>query len=144
VQQQDWHTGKIGMIGFSRGGSVALALANQNLLLKGNVVKAGESSKISAIVAYYPGCFKGSHTAKPNAPTLLLLGAKDEWTPISRCNLEAKTDPNYHITIYPNAGHAFDLNRPTRTVYGHYLSYDQEADVASRKATREFFDEFLR
>lgn len=143
VQEQDWHTGKIGMIGFSRGGSVALTVANQDLLLKGNVLKAGESSKVAAIVAYYPGCFQGSHTAKPNAPTLLLLGAKDEWTPMSRCNLEAKTDPNYHINIYPNAGHAFDMNYPTRTLYGHYLFYDPEADVASRKATREFFNKFL-
>ncbi len=143
VQQQEWHTGKIGMIGFSRGGSVALTVANQDLLLKGNVLKAGESSKVAAIVAYYPWCFQGSHTDKPNAPTLLLLGAKDDWTPISRCNLEAKTDPNYHITIYPKAGHAFDMNYPTRTVYGHYLFYDHEADIASRMATREFFDKFL-
>ena len=143
VQEQEWHAGKIGMIGFSRGGSVALTVGNQDILLKSNVLKAGESSKISAIVAYYPGCFQGSHTAKPNAPTLLLLGAKDEWTPMSRCNLEAKTDPNYYINIYPNAGHAFDMNYPTRTLYGHYLFYDPEADVASRKATREFFDKFL-
>ncbi len=143
VQEQDWHAGKIGMIGFSRGGSVALTVANQGLLLKGNVLKAGESSKISAIVAYYPWCFQGSHTDKPNAPTLLLLGAKDDWTPISRCNLEAKTDSNYQINIYPNAGHAFDMSYPPRTVYGHHLFYDGEADVASRKATREFFDRFL-
>ena len=143
VQEQEWHSGKIGMIGFSRGGSVALTVANQDLLLKGNVLKAGESSKVAAIVAYYPWCFKGSHTDKPNAPTLLLLGAKDDWTPMSQCNIAAKTDPNYQINIYPNAGHAFDMNYPTRTVFGHYLFYDHEADVASRKATREFFGRFL-
>jgi len=144
VQEQEWHSGKIGMIGFSRGGSVALTVGNQDLLLKGNVLKAGESSKVAAIVAYYPWCFKGSHADKPNAPTLLLLGAKDDWTPMSQCNIAAKTDPNYQINIYPNAGHAFDMNYPTRTVYGHYLFYDHEADVASRKATRKFFDRFLR
>ncbi len=143
LQAQNWHSGKIGAIGFSRGGSVGLALANQDLLLQGGVLKAGEHSNISAVVAYYPHCFQGSHTAKPNAPTLLQLGAKDDWTPISNCNLKAKTDSNYHINIYPNAGHAFDMSYPIRTVYGHYLFYDNEADVASRKATREFFDRFL-
>ena len=65
VQEQEWHSGKIGMIGFSRGGSVALTVGNQDLLLKGNVLKAGESSKVAAIVAYYPWCFKGSHADKP-------------------------------------------------------------------------------
>lgn len=64
-------------------------------------------------VALYPGCRRLRDTAwAARAPTLILIGAKDDWTPASACEQmvagargrSARTS----IVVYPGAYHNFD------------------------------------
>jgi dienelactone hydrolase len=143
LKKQAFHAGKIGYVGFSHGGSLALHLANDEA-----------NNVVSASVAYYPGCSKWSKSKKglfgdrrsfdqPRIPAAMMLGEKDDWTPIKPC-LESVKDGNYETHIYPNSTHAFDMNLPKRQAYGWTLWHDQEADFDSREKTKVFFQKYLR
>ena len=143
VSKQPFHAGRIGYVGFSHGGSLALHLAND--------VK---NKSIAAAVAYYPGCSKWHKSIKslfgdrrsfdhPKIPTVMMLAEKDDWTPAKLC-LESVKDDNYEVNIYKNATHGFDMNQPKRQVAGWTLWYDQEADTDSRAKTKGFFEKYLR
>lgn len=143
ISKQPFHAGKIGYVGFSHGGSLALHLANDE-----------RNKTIAASVAYYPNCNKWQKAIKsllgdrrsfdnPKIPAVMMLAEKDDWTPIKLC-LESVKDGNYLVNIYKNATHGFDMNQPRRQVHGWTLWYDQEADIDSRSKTKEFFDKQLR
>jgi dienelactone hydrolase len=143
ISKQPFHTGKFGLVGFSHGGSLALHLAND------------EANKaVAATVAYYPWCAKWAKSKKglfgerrsfddPKIPTAMMLGEKDNWTPIKFC-LESVKGNNYQVHIYSQATHAFDMNLPKRQAFGWTLWYEQEADLDSRQKTKELFDMHLR
>jgi dienelactone hydrolase len=144
IKASDYHSGKIGYIGFSHGGAVAMQVAT-----------ADETVGVDAVVAYYPNC-KGNALfykdkqgvdgnkdfSNPTVPTVLMLGAKDEWTPIKFC-LDFNKAGKYEVNIYDNASHAFDINLPYRSFAGHTLWYDAVADKDSREKTKNFFQKQL-
>jgi dienelactone hydrolase len=131
VKQQPWHKGKIGAIGFSHGGSTMLAVAASN------------QTDIDAVVAYYPSCHRWfvfsnltQHLFEPSIAVQVHLAEKDDWTPIVDCNYLTGAEEY----IYKGATHAFDMDYPARTYLGHFLKYDRQADLLSRKRTKEFFE----
>lgn len=130
VKSKSWHKGKIGAIGFSHGGSTMIALSN--------------STEISALVAYYPSCSLTYPSNTPKTKVMMHLGAKDTWTPAWQCSVQNLTDKNYSVTVYENAGHAFDIDAPNRTMGRYLLWYDRAADIESRNLTKAFFDKELR
>lgn len=143
VKQQRFHEGKIGYIGFSHGGALALHLANDEA-----------NNFVSAVVAYYPNCSRGAKSIKtlfgekrsfddPKIPAVMMLAEKDDWTPIRLC-LESVRDGNYLVHRYKHATHAFDMNLPMRQAHGWTLWYDREADEDSRQKTRRFFESTLK
>jgi dienelactone hydrolase len=143
LSKQSFHAGKIGYVGFSHGGSLALHLANDEA-----------NNSVAASVAYYPNCNKWVKSKKglfgdrrsfdqPKIPTTMMLAEKDDWTPIKLC-LESVKGDNYEVHQYPNATHGFDMNLPRRVAHGWTLWYDQEADIDSRQKTKEFFAKNLR
>ena len=134
VKSQPWHSGKVGAIGFSHGGSTMLSIA------------ASRQKEISAVVAYYPGCNRWFvHSSltpvitEPEIPLQVHLAEKDDWTPISECNYLIGAEE----FIYKNVTHGFDMDYPPRNYYGHYLRYDKEAHLLSKKRSKEFFDKNL-
>ncbi len=140
IKAQSWHTGKIGVIGFSHGGSTVMNLANNDSV-----------NGIDAAVAYYPSCydkvffgkrhdFIGIPYADPKIPVQIHFAEKDTWTPPKQC-VDIK---NYEAHTYKNSTHAFDMNLPTRTAYGHYMEYNHSADILSRQRTKEFLDRNLK
>lgn len=141
--KQSFHAGKIGYVGFSHGGSLALHLANDEA-----------NKSVAASVAFYPRCDKWAKSKKglfgdrrsfeqPQIPAVMMLAEKDDWTPAKPC-LELVKGDNYEVHKYPNATHAFDMNLPKRQVHGWTLWYDQEADSDSRTKTKDFFQKHLR
>lgn len=130
IKTKSWHKGKFGAVGFSHGGSTMIALSKYD--------------KISALVSYYPSCTLTYPESNPKTKVMMHLGAKDAWTPIWQCSPQSLTGPNYTVKVYENAGHAFDIDAPNRTVGRFLLWYDREADTVSRSMTREFFDKELR
>ncbi len=97
---------RIGVIGWSHGGSAALA----------TVAASREERGFRLGIAFYPGCtleraFRNTvWTAQ--VPTLILAGEADDWTPASHCRTlvaaaEGRGAP-VSLTVYPGAHHAFD------------------------------------
>jgi dienelactone hydrolase len=106
---------RIAVMGFSRGGLVALDTALEPFrhgVIDGDL-------RFAAHVAFYPSCdvdYVSAHL--DGSPILMLLGGKDDYTPAAPCiayadELRAK---GAHIAVvtYPDANHGFDRDNPIR------------------------------
>jgi dienelactone hydrolase len=132
---------RIGLIGFSHGGSTALAASVQNW------VAAYNAKPFQAVIAYYPYC--PSIALQLASDVQILIGSADDWTPAQRCaDLAALyTGSTRHkplLKIYPGAVHVFDGPGATRLYFGHRLAYDAAAATDSFKVTKQFLDRHLR
>ncbi len=98
---------RIGLLGWSHGGSTVLAASN---LAHAEV--AGAPTKPSLTVAYYPGCVTERDRGYwPAAPLLMLLGEADDWTPAAPCKelaAAARGEPRPQWAAYAGAHHGFD------------------------------------
>jgi dienelactone hydrolase len=104
---------RIGVIGFSRGGSAAINTALEPMRL----AVINDDLRFAAHVSLYPGCgvpFVSAHL--DGSPILMLLGGKDNYTPASNClayadELRAR-GASIPVVVYPNANHGFDSDAP--------------------------------
>jgi dienelactone hydrolase len=95
----------IGLLGWSHGGGAALSTITQKPSIDG----------FRAAVAFYPGCStraRRADTFHPYAPTLVLIGRSDNWTPAAPCEalvaaVAARGEP-MSIVTYADAYHDFD------------------------------------
>jgi dienelactone hydrolase len=138
---------RIGAIGFSHGGwTVMWAERSQS---------RHPEVKLRALVGLYPFCgdfqgFTGS------VPTLLLLGAQDDWTPAAPCQWSAgqAKDRGYPVTVvtYPDAGHAFDQAQirgrvriaDARGGQGATVEYNPKAHADAARQVQAFLAEHLK
>jgi dienelactone hydrolase len=110
---------RIALLGWSHGGSTVLSTNNRQVK-----EVAAHSIKPRAAVAFYPGCsayLSARDGYRPNAPLLLLIGEKDDWTPPKPCiGLREKVRDQYpedtfELRLYPDSYHDFDApNQPLR------------------------------
>jgi dienelactone hydrolase len=116
---------RVAVIGNSMGGFSALYAVERDLAAQ------YFKERFRAAVAYYPGC--GIPAAMMTAPTLVLIGEADDWTPAERCrDLVTHARPDgapIALTVYPGAYHAFDVAQlqPGVRVLGHWLEYNEAA-----------------
>ena len=129
IEQQPWHKGGIGILGFSHGGSTVIRTANI-------------TSRIAAGVAYYPGCVQTQNA--PKFPVQIHIGTADDWTPSLRCVNLAKSNSNYELFLYDGTTHAFDTIAPPRVVLGHQLTHDPNAASLAERRSKAFFDLYLQ
>jgi dienelactone hydrolase len=127
---------RIGVIGFSRGGQVALYSALEPL--RHSVI--GDELRFAAHIALYPSC-SIPYRAKQvtGAPILMLLGADDDYTPPRFCRAYAdwfrgKGAP-VRISEYAGAYHDFDIADPPRFVSGLQTARACNAQVDVETAT---------
>ena len=106
---------RIGVMGFSRGGQVAL----YSLLepLRRGVVD--DSLRFAAHIALYPSCSIPYHAGQVSpAPVLMLLGAADDYTPAAACRDYAAWFAGKGVPIqviaYDGAHHDFDIPEAPR------------------------------
>ena len=104
---------RIGVMGFSKGGTSALLASHEELLAAAGV-PAG--LRYALHVPFYPGC--NAHYYKPRttgAPIHMLLGGADTYTGVEPCTEYAAdmkaAGANIEVTIYPGARHGFDGGR---------------------------------
>lgn len=117
AQQPGVDAARLGLLGWSNGGSAVLAATNLN---HGEV--AGAAVRASLAVAYYPGCEAERRRGyRPMAPLLMLLGEADDWTPVGPCKAlaahaaaGAAATPPIAFESYPGAHHGFDGTAPVR------------------------------
>jgi dienelactone hydrolase len=144
AQQPFVDSDRVVLIGFSQGGWLALTS------LERGVIEQTARHKFRAGVAFYPPCkgFKGNMTV----PTLILIGASDDWTPAEDCRDMVEGRDGFGISrekgagvpaklvIYPDARHAFDVPplQIPRTYLGHHLEYNQAAAEQSIGAVHDF------
>ena len=126
---------RIAIVGMSHGG--------------GAVIKAVSTETVSmfeafqAAVAFYPWC---DDLQNLNAPLLILIGAKDDWTPASRCkeaHSKVKGDYEVDLKIYPEAYHWFDLDGIDQQLLGHTLRYNANAANDAVMKVQQFLGQVL-
>jgi carboxymethylenebutenolidase len=89
--------GKVGVVGYCLGGTVAWGAA-------------GQLSGLSAAVGYYGGGIIGLKDLKPKVPTLLHFGEEDQHIPIPGVKEVAAAHPDVEVHIYP-ADHGFNCEQ---------------------------------
>lgn len=132
INQQTWHKGKIGVIGFSHGGWSILQASNFPI-----------NDKISAMIAYYPWCERMYNN--PKIPVQIHIGLNDDWTPAARC---VNLDDAYDFHTYENSTHGFDIDAPPRQHPGYfgskfYLEHNPESFKLSTQRSKEFFKKHI-
>jgi len=106
---------RIGVIGFSKGGGVAMHTAFDKL--RRSVIDG--KLKFAAHVPFYPGCGLAFHSRElTRTPILHLHGQADDWTPVAPCLawmewLRSQGVP-IESRIYAGAYHGFDGGGPPR------------------------------
>ncbi len=126
----------IALLGWSMGASMALTVAEK--------LPTAAQPNITAVAAYYPGCYPGLRLS--SHPTLLLIGLADNVVNPYDCIALANQSPQTPLVLktYRGAYHGFDLieNEPPKTA--HFLwkkftaAYDPVAAIDAKKTTMEF------
>jgi dienelactone hydrolase len=95
---------RVGIMGMSRGGSVAMRAADRR--------RQGSGPGFAAAIALYPGCVAQYRNPQPGAPLLVLVGEKDDYTQVRHCAgyLERIRAAGgvAELHVYPGARHGFD------------------------------------
>ena len=104
---------RIGLLGWSHGGSTVLAATNAH-----HPEARAVATAPSLAVAFYPGCsteLRSGYEAR--APLLLQVGEDDDWTPAAPCRELAARATGAPVTFhaYPGAVHGFDSTAPVIT-----------------------------
>jgi len=135
---------RIGVIGFSKGGQVALYTALEPF--RRGVLD--DDHRFAAHGALYPYCSDWYTAAQvTGAPLLLVLGGRDDYTPADACRGYAEwfkgAGAETTVVTYPNAYHDFDSERWPRferglvTGRGCDMAVDLDHFTVARRGTGE-------
>jgi dienelactone hydrolase len=136
---------RVAAVGFSQGGWVTLSVAESEYLLKLFVLPS--NLRFRAAVAFYPICRAAG--MRPLIPTLILIGAFDEWTPAADCTnkIDAWGTNGVPIeqVVYPRAHHGFYYSelQPGRAIFDRWAEYNEEAATDASRRMREFLNRHL-
>jgi dienelactone hydrolase len=137
---------RVAAVGFSQGGWVALLVAEANSFER----FVGPSNLgFRAVVALYPLCKWVVGRLRLVIPTLILVGALDDWTPAADCSekIDAWRTDGVPIeqVVYPGVHHSFYYPelQPGRKIFGHWLEYNEEAATDATRRMREFLKRHL-
>jgi len=108
--------GKVGVVGYCWGGSVAWRAATQ--------------LAVDAAVGYYGGQVAEFAAEKPKCPVMLHFGEKDAGIPLTQVETVRKSHPGLPIHVYA-ADHGFNCDDRRQ--------YDEAAAKLARQRTLEFF-----
>jgi len=100
---------RVGIVGFSKGGNVALLAAHDRRASRG----LPADLRFALHVAFYPGCATQHYKPKSTgAPIYLLLGGADTYVGVVPCQEYAAVlkaeGARVTVTVYPGAPHSFD------------------------------------
>jgi dienelactone hydrolase len=135
---------RVAAVGFSAGAWVTLSVAEPNAF---ELFVPPGNLRFRAAAAFYPPCKQAA--ARPGIPTLILIGALDDWTPAADCSNRlatwGKDGPPVELVVYPGAHHGFYYRhlQPGTTLFGHWLEYNGEAADNASHRLHQFLDRHL-
>ena len=135
---------RVAVVGFSAGAWLTLSVAERNAFEP--FVSAG-SLRFRAAAAFYPPCKQAM--TRPVIPTLIFIGALDDWTPAADCSEQiarwGNEGPPVELVVYPGAHHGFFYShlQGGTTMFEHWLEYNGEAAENSSRRLFEFLDRHL-
>ena len=99
-------------------------------------------SKIAGLIAYYPYCWD---TIEFSAPTIVLIGEKDDWTPAKLCQA-VQGKPNLEeVDVFPGAFHGFVMPMGEPIEYlGHHIAFDVKDTLDAQQAADAFMAKHLK
>jgi dienelactone hydrolase len=105
---------KLGLLGWSNGGSTVLAATNEQ-----HKDVAAAAVKPTFAIAFYPGCEADLRRGYETTTRLLMMvGESDDWTPAEPCRKLAAAAAGHgqppEFEAYPGAFHGFDSTAPVR------------------------------
>src|SRR5262249_30430643 len=97
---------RVAVVGFSAGAWLTLSVAEP---LTAGLFIVPDKLRFRAAVAFYPPCEAAA--ARPAIPTLIFIGALDDWTPAADCSSKVASwgndGPPVELVIYPGVYHGF-------------------------------------
>jgi dienelactone hydrolase len=103
---------------------------------------SSHDTKIAGLIAYYPYCYDN---VEFSAPTIILIGEKDDWTPAKLCQAD-KGKPNLEeVAVFPGATHGFvaPMGQPIDYL-GHHIAFDVKATLDAQQAADAFMAKHLK
>jgi dienelactone hydrolase len=141
-QQPFVDPGRVAVLGYSMGGGSALDDVQRGF------INRLFPEKFAAAIAYYPWC--RGRSAMVDAPTMILIGAADDWTLAEGCR-ELVAQPHdggapVDLTVYLGAHHGFNFRglQPGIRRFGHWLEYNEPAATDAWEKVRAFLAANLR
>jgi dienelactone hydrolase len=135
---------RVAAVGFSAGAWVTLSVAETNAF---ELFEPQSKLRLRAAAAFYPPCWGAA--ARPGMPTLIFIGALDDWTPAAECTnrvaIWGNEGPPIELIVYPGAYHGFYYQhlQPGAMLFGHWLEYNRAAVEDSTRRLRQFLDRHL-
>ena len=135
---------RVAVVGFSAGARITLSVAETNSF--GQFVPEG-NLRFRAAAAFYPPCMQA--VGRPGIPTMIFIGALDDWTPAADCSNKiagwGNDGPPVELIVYPGAYHGFYYAylQPGRTMFDHWLEYNGEAADNADHRLHQFLDRHL-
>ena len=145
---------RVAAVGFSQGGSVTLLVAEtrsfESFVAPSDLAPSDlvpSDLRFRAAVAFYPPCGPGG--LRPGIPTLILIGAVDDWTPSEDCSRKVASwgaeGPPIELVVYPRTHHGFYYPhlQPGRTLFGHWVEHNADAADDASVRMRQFLNRHL-
>jgi dienelactone hydrolase len=136
---------RVAVIGFSAGAWVTLSMAEPNAF---ELFEPPSNLRFRVAAAFYPPC--GWAGARPAIPTLIFIGAIDDWTPAADCSKKVagwgNDGPPVELVVYPGTYHGFYYPQlqPGRMIFDHRLEYNGAAADDASHRLHEFLDHHLK
>jgi dienelactone hydrolase len=136
-------TRRVAAVGFSQGAGITLSVAATRSfepLLPSDL-------RFRAAVAFYPPC--RTPLMRPEIPTLIFIGALDDWTPSEYCSRRVDDwgteGPPIEYVVYPGTHHSFYYPhlQPGRKLLGHWVQYNGDAADDASDRMRRFLNHHL-
>ena len=132
---------RLAVMGWSHGGASVLEAITKSI---------ADDNPFTAAVSFYPGCYKHQANSPLNqakSPILIMIGEKDDWSPVDDCINFMPTEKTNHeaiLKIYPEAYHDFDDEGMDKVYESHRLLYNPLATKDSIGQVKKFLSKYLK